>query len=120
MRRVVSLFLPTWATGRLRRRNGGLPQPEVPLITAMQCLHDVGIERVAQLASKPRASLQTRFGSGVLLRMDQALGSAAEVLISIVPPEVPRSKLRFTESLSDPDNLQRVIGILCQSLRARS
>ncbi len=36
MRRVVSLFLPTWATDRLRRRNGGLPQPEVPLITAMQ------------------------------------------------------------------------------------
>ena len=36
MRRVVSLFLPTWATDRVRRRNGGLPQPEVPLITAMQ------------------------------------------------------------------------------------
>jgi len=41
----------------------------------IECLHDVGIERIAQLASKPRASLQTRFGSEVLLRMDQAPGS---------------------------------------------
>ena len=82
----------------------------------VESLHDVGIERIAQLASKPRASLQTRFGSEVLLRMDQALGWAAEVLVSVVPPEVPRSKLRFAEPLSDPDNLQRVIGILCQSL----
>jgi protein ImuB len=36
MRRVVSLFLPSWATDRLRRRNGGLPPPEVLLITAAQ------------------------------------------------------------------------------------
>ena len=36
MRRVVLLFLPSWATNRLRRRNGGLSEPEVPLITAMQ------------------------------------------------------------------------------------
>ena len=31
MRRVVSLSLPSWATDRLRRRNGGLPQPEVAI-----------------------------------------------------------------------------------------
>ena len=36
-------------------------------------LSDVGIERVAQLASKPRGSLRTRFGAEVLLRLDQAL-----------------------------------------------
>jgi protein ImuB len=267
MRRVVSLFLPTWATDRLRRRNGGLPQPEVPLITAMQVgnqrviaavdeaarrlklragmtiahaqslvpnlhihdampfedeaglvrlalwctrysplvatdppagvfidiagsahlfkgeasllqdmkkrlaesrlgariavadtpgcawamarfskeeivapgraadvlgvlpvdalrlgsavvesLRDVGIERIAQLATKPRGSLQTRFGSDVLLGMDQALGAMPEVLISIVPTEVPRTKLRFPEPVSDPENLQRVIALLCKDL----
>ena len=43
-------------------------------------LHDVGIERVAQLASKPRASLRLRFGAEVLLRLDQAFGSANEAL----------------------------------------
>jgi protein ImuB len=44
-------------------------------------LHDVGIERVAQIASKPRAGLRLRFGSDVLLRFDQALGSAQEALV---------------------------------------
>jgi putative ABC transport system substrate-binding protein len=43
-------------------------------------LHDVGIERVAQIASKPRAGLRLRFGGDVLLRFDQALGSAQEAL----------------------------------------
>ena len=105
------------APGRASELLGGLPVTALRLAPAtVESLHDVGIERIAQLASKPRASLQTRFGSELLLRMDQALGSAAEVLISIIPPEVPRSKLRFAEPLSDPDNLQRVIGMLCQSL----
>jgi protein ImuB len=105
------------APGRASELLGSLPVTALRLAPAtVESLHDVGIERIAQLASKPRASLQTRFGSEVLLRMDQALGSAAEVLISIVPPEVPRSNLRFAEPLSDPDNLVRVIGMLCQSL----
>jgi protein ImuB len=35
MRRVVSLFLPTWPTDRLRRRKGdGAPAPEEPLVLA--------------------------------------------------------------------------------------
>ena len=64
-------------------------------------LHDVGIERVAQLASKPRSSLQLRFGGEVLLRLDQALGSQPEALTSLIPPEVPRAELRFAEPVAD-------------------
>ena len=33
MRRVVSLYLPTWPTDRIRRRNGA-PPPDEPLVTA--------------------------------------------------------------------------------------
>jgi protein ImuB len=79
-------------------------------------LHDVGIERVAHLASKPRASLQLRFGSEVLLRLDQALGCAAEALPSLMPPEVPGTELRFAELLGDPEDLKRVIEKLCADL----
>jgi protein ImuB len=79
-------------------------------------LHEVGIERVAHLASKPRSSLHLRFGGEVLLRLDQAMGSAAEVLTSLVPPEVPRSELRFAEPLSDHEDLKRVIERLCEDL----
>src|SRR4029077_9263607 len=67
------------------------------------------------LGSKPRAPLQTRFGSELLLRLDHALGSA-EALTSLQAPEVPRATLKFVEPLLDPENLQRVIEQLCATL----
>jgi protein ImuB len=79
-------------------------------------LHDVGIERVAQLASKPRVSLCLRFGNSVLLRLDQALGSAQEALTSLIPPEVPRAELRFAEPVGDAEDLKRIIEKLCETL----
>jgi protein ImuB len=79
-------------------------------------LHDVGIERVAQVARKPRASLTLRFGAEVLLRLDQALGSQQEVLHSLVPPELPRVELRFVEPVGDPEDLKRIIEKLCEKL----
>ena len=54
---------------------GSLPVEALRLdALIVESLRDVGIERIAQLATKPRGSLQTRFGSEVLLRLDQALG----------------------------------------------
>jgi len=86
-------------------------------------LSDVGIERVAQLASKPRGSLQKRFGGEVLLRLDQALGNANEPLPSLLPPEVPHTELRFAEPVGAPDDLKRIIDKLadklCLDLEAR-
>ena len=71
---------------------------------------------MAQLASKPRASLNLRFGAEVLLRLDQALGSVTEALTSLVPPEVPRAELRFAEPVGDPEDLKRIIDKLCEML----
>jgi protein ImuB len=86
-------------------------------------LRDVGIERVAQLASKPRATVPLRFGAAVLTRLDQALGSTEEALVSLIPAEVPRCELRFAEPLADPQDLQRVIarlaGKLCHELERK-
>jgi hypothetical protein len=67
MRRVVSLFLPTWATDRLRRRNGGLPQPEVPLITAMQD----GNQRV--IAAVDEAARRLKLRPGMTIAHAQSL-----------------------------------------------
>jgi protein ImuB len=89
----------------------------------ISALHDVGIERVAQIASKPRAGLRLRFGADLLLRFDQALGSAQEALTSLIPPEVPRSELCFAEPVADPEDLKRIIeklsDRLCLDLEAR-
>jgi protein ImuB len=79
-------------------------------------LSAVGIERVAQLASKPRSGLRLRFGAEALLRLDQALGNANEALTALIPPDVPRAELRFAEPVGDPDDLKRIIGKLADKL----
>ena len=103
--------------GRASDAIGSLPVAALrlgePLI---ESLRDVGIERIAQLASKPRASLQTRFGSDVLLRLDQALGAVAEVLTPLMPPEVPRAVLKFVEPVGDPEDLKRITETICGKL----
>jgi protein ImuB len=109
----ASIVLP----GRASQAVASLPVAALRLCeTTIASLHDVGIERVAQLASKPRASLRLRFGNEVLLRLDQALGSASEALTALIPPEVPRSELRFAEPVSDPEDMKRIIGRLCDRL----
>jgi protein ImuB len=76
--------------GRASDALGSLPVAALRLgDVIIESLRDVGIERIAQLASKPRASLQTRFGSDVLLRLDQALGAVTEVLTPVMPSELP-------------------------------
>ena len=105
------------APGRIADALASLPVAALRLPPhTIESLHDVGIERIAQLASKPRATLQTRFGGDLLLRLDQALGTAQEALTSLEPPEVPRATLKFAEPLLDPENLQRVITELCDTL----
>jgi hypothetical protein len=53
----------TWATDRLRRRNGGLPLVEVPLITAMQD----GNQRV--IASVDEAARRLKQEPGMTMAM---------------------------------------------------
>jgi protein ImuB len=103
--------------GRASDAMASLPVSALRLSPAtIESLHHVGIERVAHLANKPRASLQLRFGGEVLLRFDQALGSIQEALTSLIAPEVPRAELRFVEPLADPDDLKRVIHRLTDTL----
>jgi protein ImuB len=103
--------------GRSSEALGSLPiaalrLPEQEIIG----LRDVGIERIAQLAKLPRASLRQRFSGDVLLRFDQALGATVEVLAPIIPREVPRLTLKFAEPIGNPDDLQRVMELLSEKL----
>lgn len=105
------------APGRACEAVASLPLAALRLSSdTIASLHEVGIERVAQLASKPRASLKLRFGSDVLLRLDQAFGSVHEALTSLSPPDVPRAELRFAEPIANPEDLKRVIEKLCETL----
>jgi protein ImuB len=103
--------------GRMSEVLGPLPVASLRLPAhTIESLADVGIERIAQLAAKPRAALRTRFGGDLLLRFDQALGLSEEALVSLQPVEVPSVMLPFVEPISTPEDLERVIEQLCGKL----
>ncbi len=103
--------------GQMAEAFGSLPVAALRLPPEqVASLHDVGIERIAQLASKPRAALRLRFGPEVTSRLDQALGAAPEPLVALQTPEVPQVSLRFAEPVSEPEDLQRIIAVLCAQL----
>ncbi|TGD67410.1 DNA polymerase Y family protein [Tabrizicola sp. WMC-M-20] len=109
------------ADGALAQGLGRLP------VSALRVDHDtaealarVGLARIADLAHLPRAPLARRFGAGLVLRLDQALGVQAEPVAA--EPEAPHFGVRMT--LPDPIGLQsdvmaglsRLLDRLCAKL----
>lgn len=91
------------ADGRLLAGIGHLP------VTALRVDHDtaealtrVGLTRIADLAPLPRAPLARRFGAGLMLRLDQALGVQADPVAA--EPDAPHFGVRIT--LPEPIGLQ--------------
>ena len=78
MRRVISVFLPTWPTDRLRRHpNAAVPPPDKPLVTA---LHD---GRRQAVAAADRAARSLGLTPGMPLAQAQALVPG----LAVVPAE---------------------------------
>lgn len=76
-----AVFLLPPAGGLLPAALGPLPVEALRLPTEVTAqLYELGLARIEQLASFSRASLQARFGSELLLRWDQAIGTVPEVL----------------------------------------
>ena len=72
---------------------------------ALSLLRRLGIRRVGEVMSQPRAPFAARFDSEVLLRLDQALGAACEPLIPAVPPPVYRAQTMFLEPITSEDHV---------------
>lgn len=62
-------------------------------------LHRLGLDRIGALALAPRAPLARRFGPGLLLRLDQAMGRVSEPIQPVTPPELAQHRLDFAEPL---------------------
>ncbi|MBY6155333.1 DNA polymerase Y family protein [Vannielia litorea] len=88
-----------------------------------QQLARLGLRRVEELAAQPRAALARRFGADLVLRLDQAFGTAPEP-VSPARPE-PRYAVRLTlpEPIGlEPDlaaGIDRLLPALEARLRAR-
>ncbi len=75
-----------------------LPVAALRLEDAMiEQLNRLGLRRVGDLLGQPRASLARRFGRGLVMRLDQAMGAAPE---PVSPARAPES---FAVRLSLPD-----------------
>lgn len=86
-------------------------------------LKRMGLRCIGQLAGSPRAPLARRFGPGLLMRLDQALGHQPEQISPEAEP--PHYGVRMT--LPDPIGLEsdvmaaadRLLSRLCDKLRAK-
>ncbi|MEM6371166.1 MAG: DNA polymerase Y family protein [Pseudomonadota bacterium] len=83
----------------------------------------LGLRRIGDLLGQPRASLARRFGRGLVLRLDQAMGSAPEPVSPAKPPD--HFAVRMT--LPDPIGLaedvmagvDRLLPRLCTALKEK-
>src|SRR5690606_29454095 len=109
------------ADGRLVEGIGRLP------VTALrvdqkttEALARVGLSKISDLIPLPRAPLARRFGRGLVMRLDQALGQYAEPVAA--EPDLPHFGVRMT--LPEPIGLQadvmagleRLLERLCHTL----
>jgi protein ImuB len=60
----------------------------------------------------PRGPLARRFGAGVLLRLDQALGRVRKPIQPVLPPKTVTVRRCFVEPLSTAEAFAAVIGLL--------
>ncbi|SFQ50676.1 protein ImuB [Roseivivax halotolerans] len=89
----------------------------------VEALSRLGLRRIEDLAGQPRAALARRFGTGLVARLDQAMGAAPEPVAPAAPPE--HFSIRLT--LPDPIGLEadlmagldRMLPPLCDKLRRR-
>ncbi len=79
----------------------------------------VGLKRIGQIISAPRAPLAARFGAQLLARLDQALGHAEEAINPRRPVPAFISERRFAEPIAREDDIAATLSSLAATL-ARS
>ncbi len=75
-------------------------------------LRRLGLDLIGQLVTTPRGPLARRFGDGLLIRLDQALGRIREPIQPVLPPETVAIHRSFVEPLSTAEAFVAVILVL--------
>jgi protein ImuB len=79
-------------------------------------LKTAGLVSVADLAARPRAPFTARFGTGLLLRLDQALGRIDEPISPRLPVPTAMAEQRFAEPIAREDDVLGTIEQLAHRL----
>lgn len=112
-----------WALTHSRSRlsDPPLPIPSLPLpalrlpLETITCLEELGIYRIEQLLQLPRETLSARFGSHLLLRIDQLTGQLPEAIVAHKPP----SEFSVEWLLEHATDRQEMIDFVLESLVTR-
>ncbi len=110
--------------GQTRQAIGALPVAALRLeADTVAQLGRLGLRRVDDLASQPRAALARRFGRGLVRRLDQALGIEPEPVSPAAVPDRFAVRLTLPEPIGLESDmaaaLDRLLPPLCARLEAR-
>jgi protein ImuB len=108
------------APGQARTALAGLPVAALRIDAETATgLARLGLRRVGDLAGMPRAALARRFGTGLVRRLDQALGLAAEPVSPARPPLHFAVRLTFPDPIGLESDLLAALDRLLPALEAR-
>ncbi|SEJ82678.1 protein ImuB [Cribrihabitans marinus] len=83
----------------------------------------LGLRRIGDLLGQPRAALARRFGRGLVLRLDQAMGSAPEPVSPARATAHFAARMTLPEPIGLRDDLMaaidRILPVLCARLEAK-
>ncbi len=86
-------------------------------------LSRLGLRRIDDLLGQPRASLARRFGRGLVMRMDQAMGSAPEPVSPAKAPDHFAVRMTLPEPIGLEEDIlagiDRLLPRLCESLERK-
>ncbi len=115
----LSMVRPGPGGHRVREALAPLPVQALRIDEAtVAALAEVGIEQIGHLLDVARSTLPSRFGDELLLRLDQALGEAMEVLEPVRPVPPPEAHMTFTGPTTRPEAIDEAARRLLQELCA--
>jgi protein ImuB len=96
----------------------GLPLAALRLEAATRTsLESVGLSTVGSIAGAPRAPLARRFGTTLILRLDQALGRVEEAISPRLPVAVLSVERHLAEPVALMEDIERLVLLLAGSLK---
>jgi protein ImuB len=78
--------------------------------------HRAGLKTIGQIAKRKRTELQSRFGAGIVARIDHALGAREKPITPRIMPPHYSAEQRFAEPIVLEDTILEVLRQLAQSL----
>jgi len=113
---------PLIETGQQAAALHSLPPDALRLEPAvLERLHKLGLCQVRHLMGMPNSVLRRRFGTGLLLRLDQAMGQEEETIQPLQPIEPYHERLPCLEPVATATGieiaLQRLLETLCHRLQ---